>query len=130
MDVLLDTHAWVWSLWDDARLTSAAREALARADAVFVSPISFYEIGQKVRIGKWPEIGPHLPGLPERLREQGGQVAELTMETALSASQLDWPHRDPFDRLIAATAMLSGVTLLSADTVFDTLENGGLQRVW
>ena len=130
MEVLLDTHAWVWTLWDDARLTGRAREALSRAEAVRVSPISFYEIGQKVRIGKWPEMAPHMSGLPERLREQGGQAAALTMEVALAASRLDWTHRNPFDRIIAATAALSGATLLSADEVFDTLEGGGIRRVW
>jgi PIN domain nuclease of toxin-antitoxin system len=130
LEILLDTHVWVWSLWDDERLTPAAREALSRAEAVRVSPISFYEIGQKVRIGKWPEMAPHLHGLPARLREQGGQAADLTMDVALLASQFDWPHRDPFDRIIAATAVQSGATLLSADRAFDTLENGGLQRIW
>lgn len=129
MDVLLDTHAWVWSLTDDPRLSQAARNALQDADAVRVSPISFFEIGQKVRIGRWPEIAPHLDGLPDRLKGQGGLTAPFTNEVALRASMLDWPHRDPFDRILAATALDSGATLLSVDEMFDTLE-APLIRVW
>ncbi|WP_234710629.1 type II toxin-antitoxin system VapC family toxin [Sinorhizobium arboris] len=53
--VLLDTHAWAWSLTGDARLPNKATALLAQADSVLVSPISLFEIGQKVRIGKWPE---------------------------------------------------------------------------
>ena len=130
MDVLLDTHAWVWTLWDDPRLSDAARDTLARADSVRVSPVSFFEIGQKVRVGKWPEMEPHLAALPDRLREQGGQTADLTIEAALLAASLDWPHRDPFDRLLAATALSADLTLVSADTMFDTLEVPALRRVW
>ena len=48
--VLLDTHAWVWSFADDSLLSPAARQAITAADAVHVSPISFFEIGQKVRL--------------------------------------------------------------------------------
>lgn len=129
MDVLLDTHAWVWSLMDDPRLSKAARKALLESDSVRVSPISFFEIGQKVRIGKWPEMEPHLAGLPERLKEQGGQTAPFSNEIALRAATLDWAHRDPFDRILAATALESGATLLSADEMFDTLEQP-IKRIW
>ena len=130
MEALLDTHAWAWSLWDDPRLSDRARDAMGRAEAVRVSPITFFEIGQKVRIGKWPEMEPHLDGLPAQLRAQGGFVAELTAEAALLASRLDWAHRAPFDRIIAATALVTGATLISADTMFGTLEDPGLRRLW
>lgn len=130
MEVLLDTHVWVWTLWDDARLSKPARAAISAASAVRVSPISFFEIGQKVRIGKWPEMEPHLDTLPDRLREQGGFAAESTFDVALAASRLDWTHRDPFDRLIAATATVSGMTFVSADRMFDTLKTSDLRRIW
>lgn len=130
MDLLLDTHAWVWTLMDDENLSRSAREAITSAATVRVSPISFFEIGQKVRVGKWPEMEPHLEGLAECLVEQGGLTASLTNETALLASQFDWSHRDPFDRLIAATAIISGSVLISADTMFDTLSDPRLRRLW
>lgn len=128
--VLLDTHAWVWSLFDDPRLSVPARLAIETADAVRVSPISFFEIGQKVRIGKWPEMAPHVESLPARLAEQGGLLALLGRDICLRASLMDWPHRDPFDRILAATAALSGDPLISMDAVFDTTGTPSIRRIW
>jgi len=130
--ILLDTHAWAWLLSNDARLSPAARHSATAADVVWLSPISFYEIVQKVRLGKWPEMARASDTLPILLKRQGGKLANLTGVVAMRAAQLDWPHRDPFDRLIAATAMELGVRLVSADTVFDDLKSSGdwRGRVW
>lgn len=130
MDVLLDTHAWTWMLTNDPKLTRAALEAAEAADAVRLSPISFFEISRKVRMGKWPDMAEFLDQLPDLAAGQGILSAPLGPEVAVLAGSMAWPHRDPFDRIIAATAVLSGAVLLSADAMFDTLENGGLQRVW
>ena len=120
--VLLDTHAWVWSFADEAQLSPNARQAILEADAVHVSPITFFEIGQKVRHGKWPEMAPHAARLPEILRDQGGFAAPFTPEICLQASLRDWAHRDPFDRLIAATAEIRNLTLISKDPAFAGLD--------
>jgi PIN domain nuclease of toxin-antitoxin system len=56
--ILLDTHAWAWSIWQDPRLSLRAIEAIRTAETVAISTISVYEIGQKMRIGKWPEMVP------------------------------------------------------------------------
>ncbi len=130
MDVLLDTHAWVWSLVDDPRLSETARAAIGDSEAVRVSPISFFEIGQKVRIGKWPEMEQYMSGLPDMLEEQGGLTAALTSKSALMAAMFPWTHRDPFDRIIAATAISLGSVLVSADAMFDTLQDPKLRRLW
>lgn len=130
MDVLLDTHAWIWMLTNDPRLSGRALEAAEGADAVRLSPISFFEVSQKTRLGKWPEMEPYLAGLPDLAAGQGVLTAPFSPEVALQAGRMAWSHRDPFDRIIAATALLSGAVLLSADAMFDTLEDGGLQRVW
>ncbi|MBM9593899.1 type II toxin-antitoxin system VapC family toxin [Roseitranquillus sediminis] len=119
--LLLDTHAWVWSFADEGRLSPRARREIEGADAVCVSPISFFEIGQKVRIGRWPAMEPHAARLPGILREQGGTLAPLSPEICLHASLRDWDHRDPFDRLIASTAELLDMVLLSRDPVFGAL---------
>lgn len=124
--VLLDTHAWAWSLVGDARLPARALAAMNQADRVLVSPISFFEIAQKVRLGKWPEMAPFIDRLPSLLQEQGGAVASLSPATCLLAGMMDWPHRDPFDRLLAATAQQDNLALISADMVFD----GIVTRLW
>jgi PIN domain nuclease of toxin-antitoxin system len=123
---LLDTHAWAWSLSADARLSDAALKAIAAADIVFVSPISFFEIAQKVRLGKWPEMDAFMGELPGLLERQGGQTADLAPAICTAAGLMDWSHRDPFDRLLAATANHYALPLVSADPVFD----GVAPRIW
>lgn len=124
--ILLDTHAFVWSMLNEALLSEKARAAIEGAEAVHVSPISFFEIAQKARIGKWQEIEPFLGRLPKLLGDQGGAIAELTPEIALSAGAMKWSHRDPFDRFLAATALHYALPLISADPIFDGL----VARIW
>ena len=124
--VLLDTHAWAWTLTDFDRLSVTARASIEQAQSVLVSPISFFEVAQKVRLGKWPEMAPLIHRLPAILDEQGGRVAALDPIICTTAGMLDWPHRDPFDRLIAATAMRYNLPLVSIDGIFDGL----VGRLW
>ncbi|WP_049733695.1 type II toxin-antitoxin system VapC family toxin [Rhizobium ecuadorense] len=130
--LLLDTHAWAWSLTGDERLSAKAVALIEKAETILVSPISLFEIGQKVRLGKWPEMEPFIGRLPEMLQEQGGIAAALTPEICLAAAIMDWAHRDPFDRLLAATATQNGIPIISADAIFDELAGNQLwiARFW
>lgn len=122
--LILDTHVWVWTLFDARRVSSRASQAIDQAEAIFLSAVSPYEIAQKVRLEKWPELAPFVPQLPELMDMQGVRPAVVTPEIALIAGSLDWPHRDPFDRMIAATALRLGLPLVTADSVFATLPAG------
>jgi PIN domain nuclease of toxin-antitoxin system len=93
---------------------------------IYFFPISFFEIAQKVRLGKWPEMEPFVATLPALLVEQGGYAARLDPTICNMAGLMDWAHRDPFDRIVAATAMNMKLTLVSADVAFD----GVVARVW
>ena len=124
--VLLDTHAWAWSLTGDPRLSERARTAMGEADTVLVSPITFHEIAQKVRLGKWPEMMPFVHRLPDMLEDQGGVVTGLGPAICVAAGVMDWPHRDPFDRLLAATARQDALPFISTDTIFE----GVVNRIW
>lgn len=128
MDALLDTHSWAWSMDAVERLTRDAAQAIDQASVVSVSVVSVFEIAQKVRLGKWPEMESRLPGLIGASDWQFAKLCGVTPEIAHLAGTMAWPHRDPFDRLIAATALVHGWVLVSADTAFDTLI--GLRRVW
>lgn len=124
--VLLDTHVWTWTINDDKRLSDKAAETISEASQIWLSPISFYEITQKTRLGKWREMEPLVDALPKILVEQGGMAANLSLEICRKAGLLDWEHRDPFDRLILATASAMNLPIISADKVFD----GRVTRIW
>ena len=127
--ILLDTHAWIWSLMKPSRLGEAVKTAIVEADSVAVSPISVYEVTRKARLGKWPEIIPHIGQL---VGETQTVSAPFTRAIAAQAGTLDWTHRDPFDRLIAATAIEMRCPLVSKDIAFDALQGtaGWQGRVW
>jgi PIN domain nuclease of toxin-antitoxin system len=79
-----------------------------------------------VRLGKWPEMARYVERLPELLASQRAIATSLEPDDCLMAGTMDWPHRDPFDRLLAASALRRRVSIVSADAVFDAL----LTRIW
>ena len=99
---------------------------------MLVAPCSFHEITQKHRLGKWPEVGDIVERLPHLLRAQGGAVAPYTATMAMLSGGMDWSHRDPFDRMIAATAIEMTCPVISRDSAFDEIEGrfGWRGRVW
>jgi PIN domain nuclease of toxin-antitoxin system len=123
---LLDTHVWAWSLTNDRRITDRALGELAKAQTILVSAISFFEIAQKVRLGKWPEMAPYVDRLSDLLERQRGIATGLEASDSLLAGTMEWPHRDPFDRLLAASALRRGIAIVSADPVFDAV----VARLW
>ena len=124
--VLLDTHVFVWGQLEPSSLTPRAKAAIEASPSIFVSAITFFEIAQKARLGKWPEVVPALRGLPKLHQRQGGQIASVDADIALTAGEINWLHRDPFDCLIAATAIRRKMWLVSADAAFDEV----VERVW
>jgi PIN domain nuclease of toxin-antitoxin system len=118
---LLDTHVWVWAIKLDDQLPEHIAKLLLEARAIHVSPITFYEIAQKVRVGKWPEMEPFANRLLSVLQDQDGNLAHFTGEIGQLAGLLEWNHRDPFDRMIAATSIALNLPLISADSAFDTI---------
>jgi PIN domain nuclease of toxin-antitoxin system len=125
--VLLDTGPLAMVIIGSARLTNTAKDAILSADRVTVSAISLYEIGQKVRLGKWPEMEQFVSELERLTLERGVEILPLTGSASLRASLLEWSHRDPFDRMIAAVALQEGVAVVSPDAAFDGI---GVSRVW
>lgn len=113
MRVLLDTHALLWFITDDARLGRAAKAAIEAPDAeVLVSVASLWEIAIKHALGKLPLARSFADTFPAQLEENAFGL--LPIETAHLARLVDLPphHRDPFDRLIVAQALVEGVPIL------------------
>lgn len=111
------------------RLGEGVKKQITEADSVHLSPISIYEVVRKAHLGKWQEILPHIDLL---LADRQTLSAPLTPRVAARAASLDWHHRDPFDRIIAATAIETGCVLVSKDIEFDSLEDmsGWQGRLW
>ena len=120
--VLLDTHIWAWSLVSPKSLSEDATSAIVSAQSVCVSAISLFEIAQKVRLGKWDAMAPYVDRLIDLAEEQNVSLLPVTAAISIAAATFEWPHRDPFDRLICATAMIEDLTLISADGSFDAPE--------
>ena len=129
MTYLLDTHAILWWLGDHPSLSEAARRVIQDpANLIKVSPVSAYEIFYKVRIGKLevPFEGP--TAFASDLHEERWMEMPLTIEHAGLAGSQESGHRDPFDHLLAAQAIASQATLITADTAFETFPN--LTTLW
>lgn len=122
-DLLLDTHVWIWSIVSRTRTQPSIRALIDSAASPLLSVSSLYEVAYKARLGKWPEVLSFSGRLAELASEQGVHIVNIDAEIAVRAAQLDWAHRDPFDRLIAATAITRGATLISADAQFDDLDS-------
>lgn len=118
---LLDTHVLLWLLGDPDRMPEDVRDELAdRTNALLVSAASALEISTKVRIGKLD--APSLPTtLGRRVADLGATELPVTLEHGLLAGSLRWDHRDPFDRLLVAQAMLEELVLVTVDTAITAL---------
>ena len=122
MRLLLDTHALAWSILDEARLSARASfEITASGAEVFVSVASAWEIAIKVGLGKWPEADRLLSDFEQEIAKPYFRLLPITVAHVRSAGLIASPHRDPFDRLLAAQASIEGLTLVSADQRIATL---------
>ncbi|MFT4165767.1 MAG: type II toxin-antitoxin system VapC family toxin [Microlunatus sp.] len=129
MRYLLDTHTLLWALTEPSRLGPAARMIiLARESRLLVSAASAWEISTKQRLGKLPGADGLIGGYRRHLERLGVERLPITEEHALLAGGLRWDHRDPFDRILAAQAMIESMTLLTQDPAFSDLP--GLAVRW
>ena len=120
---LLDTHALIWWLKDDKRLSKTAKSLIANIEnSIYISSTSFWEISTKYRIGKLPDLDGVIEQLLPIVRKEGFQQLSITSEHAFEAGQLDNKHRDPFDRMLAAQAMQEGLSLITKDSAFKTFD--------
>jgi PIN domain nuclease of toxin-antitoxin system len=126
--LLLDTHAFLWWLGGDRRLSRKARSAIADEDAVvFVSAASAWEISTKHRIGKLPGVAHIVDDLSGVVLSQTFTPLAVTLVHAQRAGSLPGEHRDPFDRMLIAQAQSEGLNLVSNEALFDGF---GISRTW
>jgi PIN domain nuclease of toxin-antitoxin system len=126
--LLLDTHAFLWWLAGDERLSAGAREAIGEElDPIFISAASIWEISTKHRLGKLPGVSAIVGDLAGAIEGQGFVGLAITIRHGQAAGALPGPHRDPFDRMLIAQAMLDDLVLVSNERAFSAY---GVRRLW
>jgi PIN domain nuclease of toxin-antitoxin system len=128
MRLLLDTHAFLWFIMGSSSLSPSTRDLIEDgANERFLSAASLWEIAIKVSIGKLTLSAPFDVLFPEQLDSNG--IGLLGIEAAHTAvvSTLPFHHRDPFDRLLVAQAVVEGMPIISTDIAFDAYP---VTRLW
>lgn len=128
MSFLLDTHALLWWLFDDRRLSRRAIGILRDPDnEILVSSASAWEIAAKHRLGRLDDAAPLIGDFSGWLAKARFRELPIQSHHAIRAGAWDVPHGDPFDRMLAAQSAIEGVRLVSRDSVF---EEFGLDPLW
>ncbi len=117
MTYLLDTHALIWFLHNDEQLSKKALKII-ETEEVVVSIATLWEIAIKTSLGKLTLAEPFEDFFPKQLQMNDIEILSVSIAHLHKLKQLEFYHRDPFDRLIIAQSMVEGMTLISKDGVF------------
>jgi PIN domain nuclease of toxin-antitoxin system len=116
VNLLLDTHVWLWSRLEPERLGSSARELLEdSANQLWLSPVSVWETLVLIERGRVLVTASPRDWVERALRTVPMRECPLTNQVALASRSLSLEHEDPADRFLAATAIVFELTLLTAD---------------
>ncbi len=127
--IVLDTHAWIFLAFDRKRLGRAGRRAIEKADRIGVSAMSLWELAMLVEKGRIALDRELLPWMQAALAEDRMELLGLTPAVVSSAHQLRGALAgDPGDRIIAATALVEGATLVTKDARIG--DSGVVSVVW
>lgn len=128
MRLLLDTHALFWYIDGSPQLTATAQRLIQDAkNDILISPASYWEIAIKISLGKWQLNRAYDVFNDIALNQYGFRVLPILPAHTAALIELPFHHRDPFDRLLAAQALVEGIPIVSTDTVF---EQYGVNRLW
>lgn len=128
MRVLLDTHTLLWAVLSPKSLSRRAATVIAsQANEIIVSAASAWEIATKVRLGKLRGGEALEHNFLDVMVTAGYSLLSIDAATALRAGRLAGQHRDPFDRVLAAHALLEDIPILSND---EQLDSFAVRRLW
>jgi PIN domain nuclease of toxin-antitoxin system len=126
--LLLDTHAMLWFFWDDPQLSADAKAEIEDADnRKLVSVASCWEVAIKVGLGKLNLGESSRSFLPREIARNNFEILNITLDHATAVEGLPLHHRDPFDRLLIAQAVVENLTVVGGDTAFGAY---GIARLW
>ena len=128
MKLLLDTHAFLWFIAGNSSLSNDARVAIEDLNnEKFVSMASVWEIAIKVSIRKLSLSAPFETLIPQEISKNGFDFLDVKFIHIAELCTLPYHHRDPFDRLIIAQAIVEGIDVVSIDAAFDSYP---VKRIW
>ena len=127
MKLLLDTHTFLWFIDDNPRLSARAKGLLESDADLLLSVASLWEISIKVSIGKLTLAQPYDIFIPQQLTNNAVEILPISLAHLDVVSTLPFHHRDPFDRLIIAQAMIEQLPIVSIDAAFDAYS---VKRLW
>jgi len=120
LKLLLDTHAFLWFVLDDAKLKPAARGLISDPlNRVLLSPASYWEIAIKVSLGKYRLPGDFGSFMDAEIARNNFEILPITLAHASIVATLPLHHGDPFDRMLIAQAIADDLPIASADVSFD-----------
>ena len=120
MRLLLDTHALLWFGLEDPQLSADALALLEdESNSLELSPASYWEIAIKIGLGRYRLSEPYEAFFQEVISTYGIRVLPIELSHTSVLTSLPLHHRDPFDRLLVAQAIVEGIAVVSCDTVFD-----------
>lgn len=126
--LLLDTHTFLWWVFDDPRLSGLARDAICDPEATcLVSLASAWELAIKVSLGRLELTESVATFIEAEAALNGFILLPIQLAHIATVEGLAFHHRDPFDRLLAAQALAEAIPLVSADQAFDSY---GVKRLW
>jgi PIN domain nuclease of toxin-antitoxin system len=126
--VLLDTHAFLWWVLEDSRLSATARETIVDPDVeVLVSPVSAWEIAIKTADGRLELPEQPRPYVLSRMAANDFHELPITVEHCLRTADLPPIHRDPFDRLLVAQAREEDIPLVTGDLAITRYD---VETIW
>ncbi len=132
MNYLLDTHVFLWALFDSDKISRPSKRILENgSNTIFVSIITFWEISLKYAAGKL-ELTNILPDqLPGAAEASGFSVLNISTDEAAGYYKLPTlRHKDPFDRLIVLQAVNNKIPLITKDKTLADYEQFGLRTIW
>ncbi len=128
MRVLLDTHAFLWLVTDDPKLSDRARSAfLDPRNEMILSAVVSFEITVKCSLHKLNLVEPPREFIENRIRNNGLLPFPITLAHTYRLAHLPFHHRDPFDRLLVAQALEEDLPILSADAALSAYD---IERIW
>ncbi len=128
MRLLLDTHTLLWFALMDPKLSGTAMSLIMDpGNEKLVSPVSYWEIALKISVKKYALSKPFEDFMDEAIDKNGFSYLHIEPKHAAVLSALPFHHKDPFDRMLIAQAIVEGVPIISCDSAFDAY---GVARLW